>query len=121
MTCTSPSLEKHICKYCAQQIEFVYHNTEDYDYYFCKKCNAHYGYSNGFRTSTKFFTSVDDKHYVIIITSYGTNICEMSNKFDITKRFYGVKNHIMSFESDKAPQFTPDNVNKKLKTILVFS
>jgi hypothetical protein len=120
LTCTSPSPENHICKFCAQQIGYVYCKN-DFQYYCCENCNVQYGYVDHIRKSTKLFTSIDDGYFVAVITRYGTDIYRTNGKIDVTKVFPGVERMVIQFDEGKAPELTPENVSRKLKTILVFS
>ena len=114
------------CSFCNQDAKYTplkemsYHGV---GIYFCYTCNTEYlYYQSGDLASTSIYTEISGKMYRWTITSM--NSCHL---WQIkTPGIPGVKKNeglflIKNFSSNDAlPNITPQNINEKIKTWLVF-
>jgi hypothetical protein len=122
LTCSLYFHENHICKFCAKNLTYVGFISKNDKYYSCFDCNVQYQYADGFRECTKLYTKINDRVYVASIDFSGLTVYYFdTDQVTVSDMETRVKHHFKSFKPEVMPDITPENVNRKLKTILVFS
>lgn len=117
----------HNCKFCQDQATYAPLNEMEVHgvkVFFCHECQAEYVvFPDGTVASTSLYTKINQKMYRWTVTSVGNGIIYhvvepgipgvKKNKLSMVK-------HFNSKDGQAIQNLTPQNVNDKLKTWLIF-
>jgi hypothetical protein len=110
----------YACQYCQRRCIKSERAKKRFWWYLCSTCSVRFLVSiTGMLVETEFYSTQNSKKYSILIENKSNKTSLLIHNPDYYNNFkYGGKELIKSF--DKIIDVTPQNIDNKIKTILMF-